>query len=380
MLQRADFIWVKNMRITKNKIIFEQSDMSFVKKLGIMDAAQMVLNYKSSCSLPFIYDTYQLSDFFGIRRNNFFDLVRNCDKAYQPILLKKKNGKLRQIHAPNDQLKKLQNKILHEIISKLPVSEYATAYIKGGTLIENASPHVGKRYLLKLVITDFFGSIYFDQVYSAAFHTRYFPKQIGVILTTLCCRKEVLPQGAPTSPALSNIVMRNFDDNIGRWCKKHDVSYTRYCDDMTFSSDKPLFVVYQKVKTMLEEMGFELNEKKTHFVTHANRQSVTGLTVNKKISVQRDYKRALRQEVYYVLKYGLADNIIRANRKEFITGDLPDVEKYYHNLLGRVAFVLQIEPENTMNELKTSDFLKREMRLWENKKCILYTMSRTERW
>lgn len=355
------------MRITNNKIIFEQSDMSFVNKFGIMEAAQMVLDYKSACSLPSIYDIYQLSEFLGIRRKqHFFDFVKNCNKAYQPISLKKKNGRIRQLHAPNDRLKKVQSKILHEILSKLPVSEYATAYIKGGTLVHNASPHVGKRYLLKLDITDFFGSIDFDQVYSAAFHTRYFPKQIAVILTTLCCRKEVLPQGAPTSPALSNIVMRNFDDNIGRWCKKHDVSYTRYCDDMTFSSDKPLFVVYQRVKTMLEEMGFELNEKKTHFVTHANRQSVTGITVNEKISVQRDYKRALRQEVYYVLKFGLADSIVRGNRKEFITDDLPDVEKYYNNLLGRFAFVLQIEPENpwfqnALTELKTSKFLKREI-------------------
>lgn len=139
--------------------------------------------------------------------------------------------------------------------------------------------------MLKLDIADFFGSIRFDQVYSAAFNTRYFPRQIGVMLATLCCRKDALPQGAPTSPALSNVVMRHFDQSIGRWCERRGISYTRYCDDMTFSSDKPLFVVYQKAKTILEEMGFELNEKKTRFVTNANRQSVTGLTVNEKVAV-----------------------------------------------------------------------------------------------
>ena len=162
--------------------------------------------------------------------------------------------------------------------------------------------------------------------------------------------------------------MRNFDDNIGYWCEKHGISYTRYCDDMTFSSDKPLYTVYQKVKAMLEEMCFELNEKKTHFVTNANRQSVTGLTVNKKVSVSSVYKRSLRQEVYYVLKFGLAENIIRANRKDFMTGNIPNIEKYYNNLLGRIAFVLQIEPQNTwfqnaLTELKTSKIIKQERKL-----------------
>lgn len=356
------------MRITKNKVIFEESDMAFVQKFGIMEAAEMVLDYKSRCSLPFIYDTYQLSEFFVIGRSRLFDLVKNCDKSYQPIQLPKKCGGFRQIYAPDDRLKKYQNIILHKIISKMPVSKYATAYKKGGTLVQNASPHVGKRYLLKLDITDFFGSICFEQIYNAAFNTRYFPKQIGVILTKLCSRNGVLPQGAPTSPALSNIVMRNFDDNIGKWCERHGISYTRYCDDMTFSSNQPLYTVYQKAKAMLEEMGFELNEKKTRFVTNANRQSVTGLTVNEKVAVQSDYKRTLRQEVHYVLKFGLVENIIRIDRKDFITGGFPNVEKYYHNLLGRVAFVLQIEPENTwfqkaLIELKTSERLRVELML-----------------
>lgn len=353
------------MRITENEIIFEYSDMKFVKKFGINRAADMVLDYKSVNTTPFIYDTGQLGHFLKEGTKVLFELSKNCDKTYSPLLLKKKNGKHRQIYAPNDRLKKCQYIILHKIISKLPVSKYATAYKKGSTLIQNASPHVGKRYLLKMDITDFFGSISFEQIYCTAFNTKYYPKQIGLILTKLCCKNGFLPQGAPTSPALSNIVMRNFDDNIGYWCEKHGISYTRYCDDMTFSSDKPLFAVYQKVKAMLEEMGFEVNEKKTHFVTKANRQSVTGLTVNEKVSVSKNYKRSLRQEVYYVLKYGLAENIIHAGKKDFMTGGVPNIEKYYNNLLGRIVFILQIEPENTwfqnaLTKLKTNEVIKKE--------------------
>lgn len=356
------------MYINKNKITFHESDMPFVEKFGVVTAAKMVREYKSVYPMPFIYDNNQLIKFLPIGRKDFYKLIRNCDKSYKSILLKKESGKIRQIYMPNDKLKNIQNRILYKILYKLAVSKYATAYVKGRSLLDNALPHVGKRYMLKLDITDFFSSITFEQVYSAAFNTKYFTKQVGVLLTTLCCRRDVLPQGAPTSPALSNMVMQNFDNNIGKWCENHGISYTRYCDDMTFSSDEPLYHVYQKAKAMLNEMGFELNEKKTHFITNVGRQSVTGLTVNEKVSVSSDYKRKLRQEVYYTLKFGLTENILRSNKKEFLVGSLPDAEKYYHHLLGRIRFVLQIEPDNewfqkAVEQMETSPLLQGEVML-----------------
>ena len=331
---------------TGNEVIFERSDQAFVRKFGAEVAAQMVLDYQSAYPLPFLYDTYQLARFLKIRRKDLFNCVRHSDQDYRTIVLKKKNGGTRRIHAPQGRLRACQDKILHEILAQLPVSKYAKAYTKGSTLVQNAAPHVGKKYILKLDITDFFNSIYFEKVYSAAFNIRYFPKQIGVMLTALCCRKNFLPQGAPTSPAISNLVMRNFDDAIGSWCEQRGISYTRYCDDMTFSSNHPLFAVYEKVKKMLEDMNLELNERKTNFFTRANRQSVTGLTVNDKVSVSRSYKQQLRQEVYYVLKFGLAEQILHTKDEHFITDGVPDTEAYFLHLMGRLRFVLQIEPEN----------------------------------
>ena len=140
---------------------------------------------------------------------------------------------------------------------------------------------------------------------------------------------EALPQGAPTSPMLSNIAMKNFDDNIGKWCEKRGIVYTRYCDDLTFSSDKPLYHVFSKVKAMLEYDGFEINERKTHFIRSTARQEVTGIVVNEKMSIPREYKRNLRQQVYYAIKYGI----------ENTSSD-------YDSLLGKISYVLQIEPDN----------------------------------
>lgn len=334
------------MQIQGDTVQFSECDMAFVKKFGIAAATEMVLDYKSVQPLPFIYDTHQLADYFKIGRRKLFYYAKNADTQYRAITVKKKNGGVRQLYAPSTELRALQTKILRRILVKLPISKYATAYAKGRTLYENAAPHTGKRYLLKLDITDFFGSIRFEQVYSAAFHTRYFPKQIGVMLTALCCREDVLPQGAPTSPALSNLVMRNFDDAVGKWCAARGIAYTRYCDDMTFSADVPLYAVYQKVTAMLRDMGFVLNERKTRFVTNTVRQSVTGLTVNEKVSVSTDYKRRLRQEVYYALKFGLANSILHANRTEFTEHGVPNPERYRQYLTGRLSFVLQIEPQN----------------------------------
>lgn len=302
------------------------------------EIAQIAQNQKESIeTLLSICDTDQLAGVLGLGRKQLFLLTKNCSRHYRPITLKKKNGKDRRIHAPDEMLKAVQRKILCRILANLPASSYATAYVKQRSLPENASPHVGKRYLLKLDITDFFGSIRFAEVYSAAFSTKYFPKQIGAMLTTLCCRDDVLPQGAPTSPALSNLVLRNFDNNMGQWCSRHGISYTRYCDDMTFSSDRPLYPVYEKAKAMLEEMGFALNEKKTRFVTSAARQSVTGLTVNEKVAVPGEYKRTLRQEVYYALRFGIVDCAKKIGAQP---------ESFYNHLMGKLRFVLQIEPEN----------------------------------
>lgn len=327
------------MHIANGTVVFSSSDAAFVERFGIMDATEMVLDFAATNRHPFLYDTYQLADFLGLNRAKLFQLVRCCDRYYTERALPKRNGGARVIAAPYGELKMVQWRILHAILRFFPVSPYATAYQKGHGLAYNAAPHQGKRYLLKLDLEDFFGSIPFQKVYQAAFGRERFPKQIGMMLTSLCCRNDVLPQGAPTSPALSNLVLRWFDDTIGEWCRRRGVSYTRYSDDLTFSADRPLYDVYQKVTELLEQRGFTVNEKKTRFITNATRMEVTGLTVNDGVGVSSAYKRKLRQEVYCALKYGVED---AAARVGFSGTPL----NYANHLLGRIQFVLQFDREN----------------------------------
>ena len=335
------------MFVGEETVVFHKSDLHFLQKFGVTEATEMVLAYRAQTGLPFLYDTYQLADFLFVRRKALFHTLRHGEKYYRPVTIKKRNGGKRHLSVPDEWLKGVQERILHGLLDGRPVSRYATAYHRGATLQKNAAPHAGKKYLLKLDLQNFFGSIRFDQVYGAAFNTRYYPKQVGTILTTLCCREDVLPQGAPTSPALSNLVMCRFDDAFGGWCKKRGWVYTRYCDDLTVSGDTPLYLAYCRAKAMLQEMGFVLNEEKTRFLSHGRRQSVTGLTVNETVRVSGDYKRRLRQEVYYAEKFGAEDVIRRQGLSAYRHPDgTPDGERYWRSLMGRIGYVLQIEPEN----------------------------------
>lgn len=330
----------------KNQTVsFGFRDADFLKKHGPIAAADMALDFVNRTPLPFIHSTHQLADLLMLRHKDLHFLVRHIDKAYRPVTIKKKNGGNRHLRVPSTWLSGVQRTILDTFLKKLPISPYATAYHKGARLIDNAAPHCQKRYLLKMDLENFFGSIRFDQVYNAVF--RLYPKQIAAMLTTLCCYQDVLPQGTPTSPALSNLVMRHFDDVMGTWCEKQGLSYTRYCDDITISGNKPLYVAYTKAKTMLENMGFELNQKKTHFITSGNRQTVTGLTVNDHPNISKDYRRRLRQEVHYLLKFGADDAIMQGNRTDFITCDgSPDSGRYIRHLIGQVQYVLSVCPND----------------------------------
>ena len=165
------------------------------------------------------------------------------------------------------------------------------------------------------------------------------------LLANICIRNGVLPQGAPTSPCLANLVMCYFDEKVGAWCRKRQITYTRYCDDMTFSGDFNAASVTGYVRHMLRKQGFELNERKTKCVSSSQRQSVTGIVVNEKLQVSAETRRKLRQEVYYFRKYGVSDCVRR------IGTTLSDQE-YLDSLRGRIAFALQVNPaDEKMREL-----------------------------
>ena len=199
-----------------------------------------------------------------------YSISNNVEKNYKIFKIKKRNGKYRTIYEPNYTLKEIQKNILNNILNNKKISIYAKAYHKGIGLIDNAKEHVNKKLILKLDIKDFFENISFIDVYNSCFEIEYFPKEIGILLTHLCTYKEHLPQGAPTSSYISNLVLKEFDEYIGVICKEENISYTRYSDDMTFSGDFNPSKIITIVKKELRKYNLELNNEKIHVIEIIN--------------------------------------------------------------------------------------------------------------
>ena len=267
-----------------------------------------------------------------------YSITNNIENNYKVYKIKKRNGKLRTIHEPDKLLKHIQRQILNNILNNKSISKYAKAYHSGISLKENALPHINKDLILKLDIKDFFENINFIDVYNACFSIEYFPKSVGMILTYLCTYQDHLIQGAPTSAYISNLVMKDFDDVIGEWCDNNNISYTRYSDDMTFSGNFNPSEIITKVRKMLSKLGLELNNKKTHIVKKSASQNITGLVVNEKVQTNNKYRKKIRQEVYYIKKYGLSSHLKKLN--------IQDKDKYLHSLYGKILYVLQIDKNN----------------------------------
>ena len=294
--------------------------------------------FKGGKSVIVYRELNSLETDLGFPLKTLYSLSNNVKRHYKTVCIPKRDGGVRKLSVPDDILKKVQRSIAENILAYIEVSSYATAYKYGSAVQKNARPHVGAKKLLKLDILHFFDSIYYSEVKEKVFPKERFSEPVRVLLTVLCYYKDALPQGAPTSPAITNIIMRDFDEKVGKWCESRGISYTRYCDDMTFSADFDEKEVKEFVKAELLSMGFILNEKKTVSVNRNKRMMVTGVVVNQKINAPAEYKRTIRQEVYYCKKFGVGEHIKRLGHE--------NKEKYLQGLLGRIAFVLQMTPNN----------------------------------
>ncbi len=276
----------------------------------------------------------------GFPAKTLYGISNNLSAHYRSVQIPKRDGTSRTLSVPDEILKRVQRAIADKLLAYEPISPYATAYRVAGSVRKNAAPHVGKTKILKLDIAHFFDSVLYSTVKERAFPKEKYAEKIRVLLAMLCYYGEVLPQGAPSSPIITNIIMRDFDETVGKWCKGQGITYTRYCDDMTFSGSFDENAVITFVAAELRKAGFFLNERKTAVVPKGRRQTVTGVVVNEKPNVSAEYKRQIRQEVFYCRKYGVESHLAR-------TGSPLTKEQYLMKLLGRINYVLQICPGET---------------------------------
>lgn len=163
------------------------------------------------------------------------------------------------------------------------------------------------------------------------------------MLTKCCTVNYGIPEGAPTSPMLSNLVLFKFDCDVGHYCISHDIRYTRYADDMTFSGDfDSVNELINFVEDSLKKLNLTLNKRKTKLIKNSYRQVVTGIVVNKKFNTPRSYRRALRRDCHRILSDHLIESV---SSKIGTEANKEDVIRYLHSTLGKINFVLQINPD-----------------------------------
>lgn len=192
------------------------------------------------------------------------------------------HSKKRWISAPNPDLKRIQNKILRMFLYRFGVTAEAHAFAKKKSIVSNSMIHLGQPYLLKIDLCNFFPSISREMVTGALYPFLGMEAfQYIIPMVELCCVDGVLPQGAPTSPAISNIVGSYIDFSLRGICRAKGIGYSRYADDLTFSSrEEGIGKMIPIIRKIVGLYGFSVNNSKIHIMTRGHRQKVTGIVVN----------------------------------------------------------------------------------------------------
>jgi len=216
----------------------------------------------------------------------------------------------REIQSPSKELKAVQAWVLRNILDKLSTSSYATAYVRGRSLLDNVNPHMSNRYFLAVDIRDFFPSVNLSLVYDLFLRIGY-SKQAANILCRLCSYKTGLPQGGVTSPALSNLVCLRLDRRLAGLASRRNVVFTRYADDITFSTNNrnvlPRLLPW--VYRILRDTGFEPNQEKTRLLGPRTRCVITGLVKSSSdpiFGIGRRKKVSMRSVMHNFLARGIA--------------------------------------------------------------------------
>lgn len=260
---------------------------------------------------------------FTEKQLNFYCNPNHTFHRYKIFKIRKKSGGFRQITAPRKQTFMMILSTVNEILRSIYTpSDYAMGFTDGRSVVTNASVHIGKNYVLNIDLKDFFPSVQQARVWKrlqlAPF---FFPVPIANLIAGLCSMKEtiknvdgtlsykyVLPQGAPTSPVVTNMICDKLDRRLAGLARRFGVNFTRYADDITFSS---MHNVYQKngpfrkeLERIISDQGFTMNEDKTRLQKRGGRQEVTGIIVSDKLNVTRKYVQDIRNILYMWDRYG----------------------------------------------------------------------------
>lgn len=311
----------------------EESSLPLVAKAELQNYAESML----ARGLPPIVNVEHLSMLVGVDADLLRSMINSPSRFYRRFKIPKRTGGVREIVAPLPSLLHVQRWLHKNVIATAEISPNAHGFVTGRSVISNAAVHVSTPALLKLDLKDFFPSIRLNRVI-AVFKTFSYPQEIAYPLAALCCLDGALPQGAPTSPGISNIICKRMDRRLSGLVARWQAVYTRYADDISISGERVDMMLADVTMRIISSEGFSINHKKLVFAKGNKKKVVTGISVSgESLSLPRATRRKLRQELFYLEKFGAAD--IAAGR---IGADI----LYLERLAGRLNFWKDVEPDN----------------------------------
>lgn len=318
-----------------------------------------------------------------------------CRKRYKTFIIKKKSGADRTIHAPVKGLKSILRSLNFVLQCMYKPNEAATGFVLEKSIVDNAKKHVGHRYVLNMDLKDFFHTFDRNRVKMGFMHEPFNlngdKEPLAFLLASLCTHpfeidgelRTVLPQGSPTSPTLTNILCKKLDRRLNGLSNRFGTTYTRYADDITFSSPHNIYTddtFNQELKRIIEDdQKLVINPDKTRLQKAKYRQEVTGLIVNEKVNVRRRYVKQIRMWLYYWEKYGY-EKASQIFINDYIAdkGHVKNINAHLNKVLhGKLEFLKMVKgtEDGTYNALKdrfdlligNEDSINNLLDVWEEK-------------
>lgn len=286
------------------------------------------------------------------------------DSRYIKFRVPKRSKGHRTIYSPISSLNIIQRKLSQVLYAIYEPRPCVHGFAASRSIITNAKAHVNKNFVLNIDIKDFFSAINFGRVQGMFIKNPYkLDKKVAAVLSQICCFNKVLPQGAPTSPIISNLICQKLDSELQRFSKQYGLMYTRYADDITLSSNRkelpaPLVSSYKKgcpyvtlgdeLRSIIENNGFQINYAKVRLAYKTQRQEVTGLTVNQSVNVNRQFIRNIDGALHAWERHKLKAAIETYNAKYAKKVTLPGKEAapFLDSIRGKIEFVGSVRGKN----------------------------------
>jgi RNA-directed DNA polymerase len=257
----------------------------------------------------------KLFELLSTTEAKFLNITNNISSQYYSFKRKKSNGKSRDITAPYDELKIMQKKIKIYLQSRITFPSFIHGGVKKRSQKSNAYRHVSQPFLFCTDLEEYYPSIIPEMVKKSLMDYGM-NEQVSVLISSLCTVNGCLPQGAPTSTIIANLVFLPTNWRIFKYCRRYKINYSSFIDDLSGSSKSKLYQHFGTVKKYIEQAGFRLSKNKTEFRDKSEKQIVTKLGVNAKMRPPREYIQAISKDIRNLWNTGIGlETLAKLNNK-----------------------------------------------------------------